>query len=359
MALSYNRRPYWNNQLKKITVITTGGTIGSIFNSDAVTVDPNATRVAKEVESAAEALDCLVEIISPLNKHSESFNPADWGLILGAIAKACASDAEAVVVTHGSDTMAYTVAAAVAFSHLWNKKICFTGSFYAPEHPMSDAALNLQAALAFSLSPNYSNGVFVAFRQGLADNMASIFAGSAIKPMGFDSVVFEPLYGSTLMQYTSCAGLTATTGFTATAAPCLKPAGMPTQEAIDSAKQQVACLHLYPGIDKALLQAAAKGRRVLVIELYHSGTGPAGVDSALLRFIAELSTGGRELQVLMGAFPRQHIALPYQSTLLLKQAGAQIYADLPAHFLQVFALLAVATGKDRAEISQALSAFEL
>jgi hypothetical protein len=161
------------------------------------------------------------------------------------------------------------------------------------------------------------------------------------------------------MQFSLGSGLAAAANPQTILAPCLSSAAIPSQDAMGIAKQQVACIHLYPGIDKQLLLAAAKGRRVLVIELYHSGTGPAGVDSELLAFMAELIASASKLQLLMGTFPRQHIALPYQSTLLLKQAGAKIYADLPAHFLHVFALLGIASGLEDAQITQALSAFEL
>ena len=116
---------------------------------------------ACEIHGAANTLGFSVDIVRPVNKNSESFSPADWLDVLTAIDTACASDAEGVVVLHGTDTMHYTLAAAGCF--IGSKRVCFTGAMVSPELEGSDAHINLLAAMSFAADDAYNAGVYLAF----------------------------------------------------------------------------------------------------------------------------------------------------------------------------------------------------
>ena len=106
-----------------------------------------------------------------------------------------------------------------------------------------------------------------------------------------------------------------------------------------------------------MLEAAAKGREVLIVQMYHSGTGPSDSENAdLIKCIRKVSP---KTTVLMAALPKQYISFPYDSTVKLKKAGAHIYNDLQVHFLYAFSILALALNMSSLEITNKLSDFEV
>lgn len=338
---------------KKIVVITTGGTIGSILKSDTVSVDLTEKKIAKEIDVAKKKLGYDVEVRSPINKNSEVFQPADWLDILRSIEEACSTDADGVVVTHGTDTLAYTVAAALSVSHLWSKKVCFTGAYYAPDHPSSDTSLSLLASLEFAASAHPASGIFVAFRANENNSEARILNGFDVKPMAFDDCFFESIYNNVVAHYSPKLGLSNDIAIKGVANPKVDCSALPATQDIAAAQKKIACISLYPGIDKDTLSAVTKGREVVVVQLYHSGTGPFGAEYADV--VEHLQACKGDTLFLMGALPGEYIQTPYDSTRALISAGAMIYRDIQPHFLYVFALLALAAGSEKSAIQAALS----
>jgi len=342
--------------LKKISVITTGGTIGSLLGDASVVVAPTEKYIADEIAQVKDKLECTVVLDSPINKNSENFTPIDWLILLEAIKKANDSDSDGIVITHGSDTLAYSVAAALAFSHLWTKKICFTGAYYAPNHPLSDTSLNLSAALAFSSSSYPEQGVYVAFRANGENSEAKIMQGKAIKPMEFDALFFDSTYGETVATFSPEHGLLSDISLPSENSPCLDAMQLPTVDDIQEASAKVGMIVLYPGIDRKMLDAAVEGRDILIIQAYHCGTGPSEANSDLIRFIEEVRS---RTKVLIATFPQKYISVPYESTLKLIAAGAHIYADLQVHFLYVFSVLGLSVSLSPDDVVDKMSVNEV
>lgn len=341
----------------KIVVITTGGTIGSILQSGAVSVDLSANKIAKEIELAKQTLGYDIEVISPINKNSEALAPSDWLDILLCIQKACATDASGIVVTHGTDTLAYTVSAAVALGHLWNKKICFTGAFYSPDNPSSDTSLSLLAALEFAASSHLKSGVFVAFRSNENNSEARILNGFDVKPMSFDDSYFGALYNNVLASYSPKYGLSDPISSKDITYPKIETTSLPDKKAIEAAQAKICCITLYPGIDKSVLQAITMGRDIVIIQLYHSGTGPYGANYNDL--IEHLREHADKTLFLLASFPSEYIQTPYDSSRALIDAGGCIYKDVQSHFLYVFSLLSLALGNTNEQIKRQLADWQM
>ena len=343
--------------MKNIIVITTGGTIGSILSSDYVGVDISERRIAKEIHLAKSTLGCSVNILSPINKHSEDILPADWIKILKSIKEANDGHSSGVVVTHGTDTMAYSVSAALAFNNLWSKKICFNASYHAPDHPSSDTALSLLASLEFANSVYPASGVYVVFRTNKYNNEAQIIHGASLKPMYYDDLSFKSAYYDKVATFNPKHGISNEISLSTVECPCLDSVNLPEIESVMEACSQVGMIKLYPGIDKKFLTSVAKGRRILIIETYHSGTGPADDSNPdLLEFIREAN---QNIKILMGTFPKRNIDMPYKSTLKLISAGAHIYCDLQPHFLYTFSLLGISLGIPCDKLIEKLKPFEI
>jgi glutamyl-tRNA(Gln) amidotransferase subunit D len=339
----------------QIAVITTGGTIGSVFEADTPLVDESAGRLQRIVQDAAGELGVVTVARPVLSNHSEDLGPVDWFTIAHGIADAQADPAiDAVLVTHGTDTMAWSVAAAVVLSADWTKTVCFTGAFYPPDHPQSDASINLMAALAFLASDPEDAGVYVSFRSRVDNTEASIMRGEDIKPMAFDDTCMSSAFGRVVARYSN-------QGLVPGAAQGLRPdrrLASPlrlTSDAVREAEQRVAQLTLFPGLDEGFLRAATTRRDVLILQLYHCGTGPTAPH---YRGLVDFLAAGRGCEVLMGTYPAEVLGAPYPSTGKLVDAGGHLFAALQPHFLSVGSVLGLACGLSPQDLSLQLMAWD-
>jgi len=330
--------------MKNITVITTGGTIGSVFSAESVSIDSTQEMLSSEINLAKDKLGITVKISAPINKHSENMHPGDWVTIIDAINRAGSDEScDGIVVTHGSDTIAYAVAAASILCKQ-EKPVCFTGSYYAPEHPDSDASINLLASLSL-VSEDKTLGLFAAFSSNIENSEASILHGHHLKPMAFDDLFLSSAFNEIAGTYSLGSGLSRLS-LASTTLP--KLFAIPSVDNAQQASKRVGMIMLYPGVDKAFLKAASKDLDILVIQGYHCGTGPY----ELIQFIKEASPF---IKVLIATLPSQHITTPYKSTLNLKEAGAYIYRDIQAHYLYVLSVLALGISMTSSDIIEDLS----
>ena len=113
----------------KISVIATGGTIGSQTGSEGIRAlrhDLDAIgRVLKNRPNGYPQDDLTV--IYPFTLLSENMVPDDWVRLGEVIAKEIKKGADAIVVTHGTDTMAYSLSAVSFILSAVPVPIVFTG----------------------------------------------------------------------------------------------------------------------------------------------------------------------------------------------------------------------------------------
>ncbi len=339
--------------MKKIAVITTGGTIGSVLTANSVVVEPSLKHLAQQIELSRKQLDCDIQLYSPLNKSSENFRPGDWHDLLAALEQASNSDCDGIVVTHGTDTMEYSAAAVMCCAKLWAKKICFTGAYYPPHSAKSDASVNLMGALAWACESSPKRGVAVSFSRG-EQQPVEILNAFGLKSMLYDERHFSSS-GNSFARYDK-SNIVHLLGSKQEASPQLPIISIPSRENIGSASSRVAFLHLYPGIDRKLLSAVVADREVLVLQAYHCGTGPADENSDLLEFVR---THAENTSILMAGYSEDLIEIPYQSSIELIQAGMRLYKNMPAYYLYVYSLMGLAAGLDAPSLVENLSEFQI
>lgn len=273
-----------------------------------------------------------------LVKNSENIGPGDWVDILDTLAVLNKGNFDGFLITHGTDTIAYSVAACLCFKHLWRNNIIFTGAFIAPGDKDSDAANNLKAAFNTLLTPLEPKGVFVSG----TDGGNRLISGEQLVPSAFDETTFRASYGSDRTEEHW---------------PVIPVNLTPRLPDVQRAISNIAMLVFYPGIDFDFLVNACKGKRYIIIETYHSGTGPAEGD--FKRFLNHLEEHQKETLILSGPFPKKLMTRPYLSTSELALPVSKVYRELQPHFLYTFCLLSDASGLDRGDVTSALEGFEL
>lgn len=144
--------------MKKILLIATGGTIASSESADGLTPSIDVKQLLSyipEVESL-----CDLEGISIMSVDSTNMNPTLMTKIAEAV-NANYADYDGFVVSHGTDTMAYSAAALSYMLKNLEKPVVLTGSQLPIEAMYTDAKKNLSDAIRFACEDVI--GVFVAF----------------------------------------------------------------------------------------------------------------------------------------------------------------------------------------------------
>ena len=335
----------------KIGVVTTGGTIGSILGDSAISVDPSEEGVKKEIEAVVKRRGAELELVSAFNKNSEDLDVADWHELAVAIEDLLERDIKRIVVTHGTDTLAYSAAAIAALFGKRDCRICITGSYLAPSAAKSDAALSISAAVESVASDSLQSGVFVAFRSNGKNRDAMIMPALSLKPMDFDAPAYSSAYDEVLATYSQKNGLNVQADISSHSDVPFNSSSIPTRQALSQASSKVALVQLYPSIDRKALEGISAGREILILDPYHSGTGPGHENSELLAF---LKAKPDSLKVILGQFPLRFIPTPYASTVAIRNAGSYIVKDLQTPTLFAWAVIALAMGQSAHEFSQSL-----
>ncbi|MEE3924508.1 asparaginase [Pseudomonas viridiflava] len=272
---------------QRVMVLYTGGTIG--MQASANGLAPASGFEARMAGQLAELPELVVpqwrfREMSPLI-DSANMTPAYWLRLREAVIEAVdVQGCDAVLVLHGTDTLAYS-AAALGFQLLGlDAPVVFTGSMLPAGVPDSDAWENV-------------NGALLALGNGLAPGVHLYFHGELMDPTrcakirSFGRNPFAPLQRSR-------------GGHAAVSLPDALDYRQPRTMA------SVAVLPLFPGIGAAQLNGLIdSGIQGLVLECFGNGTGPsddpqfiASLENARARSICVVAItqcheGGVELDV--------------------------------------------------------------
>ena len=142
---------------KKILLLTTGGTIASMPGGEGL--EPHRSGVMeRELEQLRTYYDIAVRDIMCLD--SSNIRPEEWQIIASNIFE-YREGVDGIVVSHGTDTMAYTASAVTFMLPDIDLPVVFTGSQLPLADVLSDGPDNLRTAFAMAASGN--PGVFLAF----------------------------------------------------------------------------------------------------------------------------------------------------------------------------------------------------
>lgn len=146
-------------QKKKILLLTTGGTIASLPGGEGL--EPQRSDVMeRELNQLRTYYEITVRDVICLD--SSNIRPEEWQLIARCIFED-RKDYDGVVVSHGTDTMAYTASAVTFMLPNIDRPVVFTGSQLPLADMLSDGPDNLRTAFAMAASGH--PGIFLAFNR--------------------------------------------------------------------------------------------------------------------------------------------------------------------------------------------------
>ena len=145
--------------MKKILVIGTGGTIASAPTENGLAPALSADALLEAIPFAASI--CEVECTQAFSLDSTNVRPGHW-LIIAGIIKENYNDYDGFVITHGTDTLAYTAAGLSYLIENSDKPIVLTGAQKPMGEDITDAKQNLIDALIYA-SDDESCNICVVF----------------------------------------------------------------------------------------------------------------------------------------------------------------------------------------------------
>lgn len=311
--------------MKRIAVLSTGGTIASIPGNEGRAIAgalPGEELIARtELQGRMQ-----VQVESVFQKASNAIGPVEWMIL----AEKCqqliqAGDVDGIVITHGTDTMEDTAYYLHCVLDTSKVPVVITGSQRVPHAMGSDAYANLRQAMELAANDQAKGlGVLVSFNQ-------SVFSAGFVRKVssfqlnGFDSPGFGPLGMLDegvfhLLQRPSMLGL------------------LPISDELP----RVDILPAYGGADAAMAKAVLdSGPKAVVIEGLGRGQVPLAWLPALKIALSKGMVVGICSSTLHGA---THESYEYPGALHeMVEAGAIAISHLSARKARIRLALSIAT----------------
>ena len=169
-----------DKNLPTLAIVSTGVTIASRidYRTGSVTSQFNASDILTAIPELAEIANYHTIPLATI--LSENMTPAIWQDLARAIYTAIKNGAKGVIVTHGTDTMAYS-AAVISFMIDTPVPIVFVGSQRSADRPSSDNAMN--AVCAAAAATGDLGEVVVVMHATTNDDTCAIHRGTRVRKM--------------------------------------------------------------------------------------------------------------------------------------------------------------------------------
>ena len=238
--------------MKRILLLTTGGTIASRLTEEGLAPGLDGEALTHYLGALASTYELTVRDI--LHLDSSNIQPEEWRLIARSVFDA-REEYDGVVISHGTDTMAYTASVLSYMVQNIPIPVVLTGAQLPIEHPLTDGMDNLRTA--FAMAASGCPGVFLAF------NRKVMLGCRAVKTRTTDFDAFDSVNWP-LVAHVSGSGLTVRRS---AIPPLLGPCRLR-----DQLCEEVFLIKLTPGLNPEifdmLLQMHYRG---VVIEAFGAG----------------------------------------------------------------------------------------
>ena len=236
---------------KKILLLTTGGTIASMPGGEGL--EPHRSDVMeRELEQLRTYYEISVQDVMCLD--SSNMRPEEWQVIARTVFEN-RLDYDGIVISHGTDTMAYTASAVTYMLPNIDRPVVFTGSQLPLADMLSDGPDNLRTAFAMAAA-GYP-GVFLAFDRKVMRGCRAV----KVRASGFSA--FESV-NAKYVAVVSNRGLVVNDR--------ILPVRTGPAELRTDISKNVFLLKLTPGLNPAIFDMlAAMGYKGIVVEAFGLG----------------------------------------------------------------------------------------
>ena len=315
---------------KRILLLTTGGTIASGPGGEGL--EPRRSEVMeRELEQLRTYYDISVKDVICLD--SSNIRPEEWQLIARHIFEDRAGY-DGIVVSHGTDTMAYTASAVTFMLPNIDVPVVFTGSQLPLTDMLSDGPDNLRTA--FAMAASGAPGVFLAFDRKVMLGCRAV----KVRASGFSA--FESV-NARYAALVSNRGLVVDTD--------VLPRRTGESTLLSDISKEVFLLKLTPGLNPSVFDMlAAMGYKGIVIEAF--GLGGVNVLHRGLRGIHRCVEDGVSVVVTTQCLYDSADLQVYQVGSKLLELGVIQGRDMTSEAAMTKLMWAIGQGMNPAQVSE-------
>jgi L-asparaginase len=260
--------------MKSVLLMTTGGTIASQETEEGLRPEISSDELMHYVSGLNDYYNVTTRGL--LNLDSSNIQVDEWIIIARAIFEELPKY-DGIVVTHGTDTMAYTASMVSFMLRGLKKPVVFTGSQMPISSLLTDARNNLYTA--FEAVQYGIPGVSVAFDRKIISGCRAV----KVRTMGFEA--FQSVNASYLGEIFA-------DGLRTTVAPATDEELAQPVELCDNVCRDVFLLKLIPGMNPDILHMLrSMNYRGIVIEAFGAG-GMQFVRTNMMEQLRELTEAG-------------------------------------------------------------------
>lgn len=329
--------------MKKILLVSTGGTIGSTLSFGTIDTDASARLRLMDLLASCYPRHREFEFhpIQPLELLSENLVPSVWEQLVAAVEIQPLSQFDGIIITHGTDTLSFTAAALSFCWHSLPLPVLLVASDYPLEDSRANGLANMVCALEF-IRQIGEPGVFVPYQnrqQEMSVHWGTHLASSLQLSGDFISVRQKNYLSFDGRQFSVLN-------------PCARPSQAKTFAVKARFSKRILMIRPYPGLNYDYFDIAQAD--AVLHDLYHSGTAAVsrqwGANHALPEFINRCRERG--IQVYLA--PAHKSSSTYQTTQTLLDHGAEMIWNLSLEAAYVKLLLAYGNFDGRQTISDFL-----
>ena len=262
--------------MKNILMIGTGGTIASEMTPDGLTPELTPAQLLKYVPAIRDV--CRVDCVNLFSLDSTNITPAHWLQIASAIRDSY-DVYDGFVISHGTDTMAYTAAALSYLVQGAGKAIILTGAQKPINYDSTDSKLNLMDAFVCAASGEIA-GVNIVFSGRVI--LGTHARKTCSKSFAAFSSINYPDVGILLDHRLVC---------------YIPPEAFYAPGFYDRLNEKVALVKMVPGLDPDVLNYLLSRSDALIMECFGVGGLPAYEDEKLLRLVKKHTAAGKFIVV--------------------------------------------------------------
>ena len=285
--------------MRRILMLATGGTIASKESGQGLSPAISSEEILSHVPAIGDL--CQVEAVQLMNLDSTNIGPGHWLKIAGAVRERY-DDYDGFVITHGTDTMAYTAAALSYLIQDSPKPIVITGSQKSIALNDTDARRNL-----------YDSFLYAADKQ--SHDVSLVFDGRVILGTRARKERSKSFNAFSCVDYPERAVIRDGRLIRYLAPRPYAYGAEPTF--YHKLEDKVLLLTLIPGMGAEALRLLKDSYQAVILQSFGVGGLPGGGSGPLAQAVAEWLAGGKTIVMMT--------QVPYEgSDMSVYQVGQQV-----------------------------------
>lgn len=300
-----------HHTMKPILLVFTGGTIGSQLTNG--TIDTHTAAGYKLVQMFRDQYPAQASVefktLQPIQILSENLQPPVWQQVIKAIEDEDTNRYSGIIVTHGTDTLAFSAALFGVYFNALNIPLLLVSSDLPPDNPKANGLKNFICAVDY-IRQQLPSGVLVPYQnpgQPMHLHIGTRLSGCLPLSSDFISVQSQPY-----QRYENgCFSL-------------LNPVVLPPKSTVSLQAHfaRILIIKPYPGLNYDGF--ALEHYDAVLHELYHSGTACAASAWGEQYNLSNFSQRCQQLSLPLYLAPAIHSEDAYSSTRQLLAHGAQM-----------------------------------